>query len=253
MESLSPGKTAAGLKAAIVGFLEGPGWLSRLGFGLWWRLNRVRAWLSPPGRQAAAAARAFDREFGVETGGWISLWTLRIDSRDLGQGLHYEGVGVTAFHEAMDRIGAPLDGFTFVDLGSGKGRALLLAAGYPFEAIQGVEFSSDLHAIAEGNIRQYRERTGSTRSIESLRGDAAEFPVPTGRTVFHLFNPFGAAVLGTVLDNIRGSLRQAPREAYVVYINPLQADAVDWRGFEVLARTDRLAVFRWAFTDAQSR
>jgi hypothetical protein len=52
---------------------------------------------------------------------------------------------------------AGLQDFTFIDLGSGKGRVLLMAAAYGFKRIIGVEFMPELHRVAEENIRKYTE------------------------------------------------------------------------------------------------
>ncbi len=45
--------------------------------------------------------------------------------------------------------------FVFVDFGFGKGTALLLATEFPFKRIIGVEFSPELHRIAEENIKRF--------------------------------------------------------------------------------------------------
>jgi hypothetical protein len=45
--------------------------------------------------------------------------------------------------------------FTFIDFGSGKGRVLLIAAGLPFKAVVGIEFSRELHEIAVQNISRF--------------------------------------------------------------------------------------------------
>jgi len=52
--------------------------------------------------------------------------------------------------------------FTFIDLGSGKGRVLLMASDYPFKRIIGVEFMPELHRAAQENVREYTERTKAT-------------------------------------------------------------------------------------------
>src|SRR6476646_1262783 len=45
--------------------------------------------------------------------------------------------------------------FTFIDLGCGKGRVLLMASDYPFQKIVGVEFMPDLVGAAQKNIAGY--------------------------------------------------------------------------------------------------
>jgi hypothetical protein len=57
--------------------------------------------------------------------------------------------------------------YTFVDMGSGKGRMLLLAAEYPFRQIQGVEFAVELHDQATANIHRYTSARRRCARIES--------------------------------------------------------------------------------------
>jgi hypothetical protein len=57
-----------------------------------------------------------------------------------------------------------VSGYTFIDMGSGKGRMLLLAAEPPFRRIIGVEFASDLDALARSNVKTYRNPKASVLS-----------------------------------------------------------------------------------------
>ena len=66
----------------------------------------------------------------------------------------------------------------FVDLGSGKGRTLLLASEYPFRRIVGVELSPKLHRIAKTNVEKFRSeeqrcRTFALHCMDAVRYDAA--------------------------------------------------------------------------------
>jgi hypothetical protein len=114
--------------------------------------------------------------------------------------------------------------FTFVDIGSGKGRTLLLAAEYPFKRIVGVELIAELHRAAEENIAAWRTQSPArvaSFSIESLRMDACEFVFPETPLVVYLFNPLPEAGLRRVIQNIEASWRRAPRPVWIVYHNPL--------------------------------
>jgi SAM-dependent methyltransferase len=53
------------------------------------------------------------------------------------------------FEQIMQAISVDFSQFTFVDLGCGKGRVLLMASDYPFQRIVGVEFMPELHRAAE--------------------------------------------------------------------------------------------------------
>jgi SAM-dependent methyltransferase len=112
--------------------------------------------------------------------------------------------------------------FTFIDLGSGKGRALLLAAMYPFAHIVGVEVQPELDAIARDNIERFQESGQQCRSIESVCGDAREYSFPLTNIVLYLFNPFPDYVLREVLTNLVTSARRSPRSILVLYNAPFE-------------------------------
>lgn len=113
--------------------------------------------------------------------------------------------------------------FAFIDLGSGKGRALLLAAHYPFARIIGVEVQPELHAIAELNIQRVAGRDLACPRLESVCADAREYRVPGESLLVYLFNPFPDYVLRRVLQNLVESAQAAPRPVYVVYNAPFEA------------------------------
>ena len=69
--------------------------------------------------------------------------------------------------------------FNFVDIGSGKGRALLLASDYPFREIIGIELSPELDRVAQGEVAICEVirpgRTVHRPPVTCIQGDAAEF------------------------------------------------------------------------------
>lgn len=67
-----------------------------------------------------------------------------------------------------------------MDLGSGKGRMLFLAAEYPFHKIQGLEFAVQLHHQAEQNISRYHHTKQRCSDVESINTDAGEYGFPDG-------------------------------------------------------------------------
>jgi hypothetical protein len=180
-----------------------------------------------------AAVHPFDRQFGVETSGLIFAEDLPSGKpRDL-YNAGYFGVAPSAFRQILDRLQLDFEKYTFVDLGSGKGRALLIASEYPFRAIVGVELSPQLHAIAVANIAGYRGPAQRCRSVCSIEADATEFSFPAGPLVVYLWNPFEAPVLACVLANLEAALAREPREIYIVYIqpdfDPLFDESKSWR------------------------
>ena len=83
------------------------------------------------------------------------------------------------FEQIMQAIPADFSQFTFVDLGSGKGRVLLMASDYPFQRIVGVEFMADLHRVAQKNITSYSSDHQRCRQIQAVCADARDFQFPS--------------------------------------------------------------------------
>jgi SAM-dependent methyltransferase len=117
--------------------------------------------------------------------------------------------------------------YIFVDLGSGKGRMLFLAAEFPFYSIEGVEFAVELHTKALENIARRRRVRQKCDRIQSINIDAADYNFPLRNLVIYLFNPFGEAVLRKVLDNLSASLEEHPRHLILVLTTPDSADVID--------------------------
>jgi SAM-dependent methyltransferase len=111
--------------------------------------------------------------------------------------------------------------FVFLDLGSGKGRTLLMASDYPFRRIVGVELLPALHQAAQENLSKYRSESQKCFALESICGDATQFSFPNEPTLLYLFNPFPEAGLRRVIAHLGRSLREHPRSVYVLYHNPL--------------------------------
>lgn len=165
----------------------------------------------------ALSDRRRERPFGVHTGGGVALDQLAIDSDNRGLGFPYVAspglVVETLLHNTTD----DLSRFTFVDFGSGKGRVLLMASHHPFHAVIGVEFSPELHRIAEDNIRRYTSPAQRCRDIRSVCADAATFDLPQGDCVLYFNNPFAEPVFTRVLDNVRAAHERARPKIYVLY------------------------------------
>ena len=111
--------------------------------------------------------------------------------------------------------------YLFLDLGSGKGRALLMASDHSFRRIVGVELLPALHKIAQENLAKYRSESQKCFALESICADATDFAFPAEATVLYLFNPFPEAGLRRAIGRLEQSLRAHPRAVYALYHNPL--------------------------------
>jgi SAM-dependent methyltransferase len=176
-----------------------------------------------------AEGRWFDATRHVETRGIIPLNKLTLVGAAK-SGFPYMPARPAGARRAINALPLhnPAD-YTFVDLGSGKGRVLFLAAEYPFRRILGVEFAVELHQAAQRNIQRYRYFKRRCKNIESLNMDASEFEFPNENLVIHLFDPFGGAVMEKVLDNLAASLRRNPRHIIVTMLYPEYATVLSGR------------------------
>lgn len=157
----------------------------------------------------------------------------------------YQPTEQALFREMMASLPVACDPFIFVDLGSGKGRTLLIASEYPFRRIVGVESIAELHRAAEANIRAYRSPAQRCRRIETILADAREFEFPKEPLVLYLFNPLPEAGLRHVIHNLERSLEQSPRPAWIVYHNPAMDSVLTAsRSLVRAGETEQYSVFK---------
>lgn len=164
----------------------------------------------------------FDCEQRVDTT-WSNVkFTTRV--REIFAGRGYQPTDPHIFREMMERIPGELGDYTFIDLGSGKGRALLLAREYSFPKIVGMELLPELHAIAQQNVSKLPAE--EQKRFELLCGDGRQFVFPSGPLFLYLFDPFPAPVLAQVIENLEHSLQQEPRPVLIGYQNPVSEKVI---------------------------
>jgi SAM-dependent methyltransferase len=156
----------------------------------------------------------------------------------------YQPTDPAFFHDMMRSLPIAFADFTFLDLGSGKGRTLLMASDYPFHRIIGIELLPSLHAIAEQNIQLYNSPTQRCFALESVCADARNYPFPREPFVAYLFNPFPEDILRQVIQNLEVSLEQHPRPAYLVYHNPVLPFVIEDHGkFRKVVTSDYYSIY----------
>lgn len=180
---------------------------------------------------------------GVDTT-WanVDLRTRLLETFSRGQ---YQASEPQLFHEILSSVPEKLAGFTFIDMGSGKGRALLMASEYPFAKVIGVEIIPELHAVAEKNVAIFKAQKADSPEIRSWCGDAREFEFPDEPMVVYFFNPFPEDVLRRVLQNLKASVQRQPRKLWVIYHNLVHAsvfDSQEW--LEKVIGTHQYAIYR---------
>jgi SAM-dependent methyltransferase len=169
----------------------------------------------------------FDTSRHVQTAGNVKLRDAGPLVGEIRDSLMYGPVRAANAHTALrDLPCGDLSEYTFIDVGSGKGRMLFVAAEYPFRKVAGVEFSKDLHEQALTNIGTYKHRRQRCGDIESILANAATFEFPDEKLVIYMFNPFGPEIMREMLANLERSLEKSPRHVVVVMLWPERADMV---------------------------
>jgi SAM-dependent methyltransferase len=166
------------------------------------------------------AIHPFDIVHGTDTSGLIRGEDLSTSHRNGFWSTAYYGVSPALLLHLLNVLDIDYRRFTFLDLGCGKGRALLLASRFPFRRIMGIELSPQLGTIAAANIANFSAPWQQCRDIEVRTGDATAIEYPAGPLVLYLYNPFLAPVLKRCLRNLAHSLANEPREIHLIYINP---------------------------------
>jgi len=176
-----------------------------------------RAFLRAPEAPPAATAsrpHPFDLLHGTDTGGHISPADLSWHSLSAVFVNSYLGIPPSTLRPALQSLPIQHRDFSFIDVGCGKGRALLVAAEFPFRRLFGVELSSQLATIARANVAAH---PAWSQRVSIVNQDAARYVYPGGPLVLFFYYPFYAAVLRRVLANLHRQLRRSPRPLYLLY------------------------------------
>lgn len=180
----------------------------------------------------------FDQEHGTKTGGIQEIFELTIVGDNARHGLSHIASDPGEFASLISTLKVDLSTFTFIDLGSGKGRAVILAARYPFQRIIGVEFARELVAAAKANVEALATHSVTDRRVEFICGDASAYPFPESPLIVYLFNPFGSTIIRRVAENLIESWRHKPRPILVLYANPVHLDEFLKSGWTINARSE---------------
>lgn len=169
----------------------------------------------------------FDRSRKVRTSGDVSLLKSGIAPDQFRDSEWYQPARPRHIRRALREMPVQdVSGFSYIDLGSGKGRSVFVAAELPFRQIIGVEFSPLLYEQSRANLRSFRYQPGGSKHIESLHQDARDFTFPQGDLVLYLFNPFGRETMQRVLENLDYARRQRPCHLVVILLWPKCGDQV---------------------------
>ena len=223
--------------------------------------------LPPPRkrRRGPVPRHPFDTLHGTETGALIPGEDLATGHRHDRYITAYHGTPPSLFRKLMTRWRAlaqhPVERTAFVDIGAGKGRAMLLAAEMPFRRIVGVELHPQLAAVARRNLETWGEPWEAKRiprlrsetwSIQDSRGsqlpaswgdrtlarsasgapmrlmeaDAMRLRFPAGPCCVFLFNPFDLVLMDRFVARLARQFAGRPADLDMLYVNDEQRDLI---------------------------
>lgn len=176
----------------------------------------------------------FDVEFGVRTSGLVAGRHLKSGHSHDRHSTAYYGVAPSVFDTLVKKWRRiqprpDLEDTTFIDIGAGMGRAMLLASRLPFRQVIGVELNSTLARIARRNFTAWRKAGRAVSPIRLVEADAVGFAYPKGHCLAFLFNPFGGVVMRRLLASMAKEFAVRPGELDIVYVNNEQEGILESR------------------------
>ena len=168
----------------------------------------------------------FDKKYGIDTSEMVQIQGLDISDESKKHSRRYQPTRVRHFRELMKTLEFPAES-VFVDLGSGKGRVLLMASQHKFRRVVGVEISKQLCEIARRNIVRYEAKIGTLLNVTIVESDVLEYEIGYEENVFFLFKPFDNYVMKNVMENIKASLASSPRDIWLIFNNFRYHDLMD--------------------------
>jgi len=199
----------------------------------------LRRLLRPKGA-AKPAVHPFDEQYGTETSGLISGGALSSGHGHDQFSTAYYGVAPSRMRDALARWSTTpgtrsVEDYAFVDIGSGKGRAMMLASELPFREVVGVELNAGLAKVAENNLKLWKEQGSAVSSMRQMHGDALAVDLPAGPLLIFLYNPFHAAIMRQLLQRLDTLVEERLGEIDVLYVVPQQeAVFTEFPNFELL-------------------
>jgi SAM-dependent methyltransferase len=168
-----------------------------------------------------------DLQYGTDTSGFVDPLALQHDASLVSQLRPYMGSQPTIIRRALDALG-DIAGYTFIDIGCGKGRPMIVASEYPFALALGYDISADLVRTANANAVVMARRYPQRPPIRALHANVSDLQFPSGNVVVFMFNPFGPELMASLLEKIEAGLASGALEhLFIVYDNPVCGEVFD--------------------------
>jgi SAM-dependent methyltransferase len=167
----------------------------------------------------------FDRQFGVDTSGFVPVEQI---NAELATKINPYGASqASIIRKGIESLGY-INDYTFIDLGCGKGRAMLVGGEFPFLSVIGIELSNKLAEIATRNVRIIETRFPHRTKTKVFNANALEFDYPAGNIVIYFYHSFGRELLAEMISKIKAGLQSGHfTHLFFVYYNPVHGDMLD--------------------------
>lgn len=175
---------------------------------------------------------AFDQSYHVSTAGDVSWQRLQTGSSSDAYSTNYSPTPPSVVRAIFSRL-PELQDFSFVDLGCGKGRVLIMATEFSFKSVIGIEKVPALYKTACENARIVRHDHPERTEIQLVLNEATAIDFPAGNLVVYLFHPFWKPVMESMVRKIEEALKNESRQLWVVYVNPVFYGLLDASPFLV--------------------
>ncbi len=139
-----------------------------------------------------------------------------------GENCPYSGAQWIPVRRALKDL-APGPADAFVDLGSGKGKALLIAGRLPYRRAIGVEIDEGLSRDSQRNVQRARSRLRA-QLVESVNASVLDWAIPDEVSVVFMHNPFIGQTFHSAIGHIFESYDRRPRDLHIVYQYPWEHD-----------------------------
>lgn len=144
---------------------------------------------------------------------------------------------------------APPEDYSFIDIGAGMGRGMLIASQMPFREVIGVELHPTLAEIAQKNIDKWQASGRARCPMRIVASDVTMFKFPANPCVAYMFNPFGGPVLKALVRHLESQFARRPGQIDLIYANDEQQEVLAvnprwtqlWRGLVPLSPEDEAA------------
>jgi len=160
----------------------------------------------------------FEMRYGISTSRIVKREDLDISETSKEHSEEYKPTRIRHFRLLIKALKLP-ENSVFVDMGSGKGRVLLMASLYKFKHITGVEISSQLCEIAKNNIAKFEKMLKQPSHIEIVNKDVLKYNIKYDENVFYFYNPFDNYIMEKIIDRIMKSLNDNPRKVWLILNN----------------------------------